>query len=315
MLYFFSKKNTLTDYTAKIFVDKYTSSPLVMKHDVCEERRAVYQLILKNKGKHFQNLIIGSSRVMQFGAHTGFANALNTGVSGATFADLKYITRLIQENDITCDTVIFDFNPWYILDGTDERFRQFETSYRVKSALLDILTLDYSKDDLRSLRSSSITNYYPANSDEINTPGNFIRFPDGSIKQKVLDPTARKKRIDQFCKEMYQMKRFDAINKTVLKDYVLFIANSFGKSHKIITLTPFHPNLFSQNKNDKRVENIKQVNMQLNQLLSEMRNSNVSVMGCFVPDSPFWQLNETDFIDGFHISEKAILNFFGQNRP
>ena len=311
VLYFFSKKNMLTDYTAKVFVEKYTLAPQVMKHEVCEERRAVYQLILKNKGKHFQNLIIGSSRVMQFGAHTGFDNALNTGVAGATLKDLEYIVSLIRQNSITCDTVIFDFNPWYALSETDERYRQFETGYRVKSAFLDIVKLDYNEDDLRSLRSTSTVNYYPASQAAINNPGNFIRFPDGSIKQKVLDVKSRQKRIDQFCKEFYQMKTFTSFDDDAVSDFFRFVNDAFGKTPKVIMFTPFHPKLFLENKTDIRVENILRVEKRFKDLAAGMNTGLITVSGSFNPDSADCKVNEAEFVDGFHISETAIKRLFG----
>ncbi|MCX7353171.1 MAG: hypothetical protein NTW22_07930, partial [Proteobacteria bacterium] len=62
---------------------------LVIKDEMCEDRRAVYQNILLHKNQHFNTVFIGSSRIMQLGKYTGIKNALNLGMSGANLNDIE----------------------------------------------------------------------------------------------------------------------------------------------------------------------------------------------------------------------------------
>jgi hypothetical protein len=135
IIYFFSKHNLISDYTAKIFISNFSKKNLVIKKEIAEERRVVYQNIAKNKNKHFNYLIIGSSRVMQFGKLTGFQNSLNLGVSGAGLNDIKYIYKLTKENKSTYDTIIFDFNPWLVLKEQTIDSISFSLSIEQKTQL------------------------------------------------------------------------------------------------------------------------------------------------------------------------------------
>lgn len=195
-LYSFTKHNLIFDITAKKFVQAFSQKNLVIKHEIPEERRVVTQNIIKNKGKHFQNLIIGSSRVMQFGRQTGFKNSLNLGVSGANLYDIKYIYNLTQENSISYDTIIFDFNPW-LVTNSDSRYKQFARLHIAKYALYDILKFNYDSEDLISLI-GLVTNYQfsytTASAENIDSHSYFINSQMVVFKEKNWRKTKGKKK-------------------------------------------------------------------------------------------------------------------------
>jgi hypothetical protein len=304
-LYSFTKHNLIFDITAKKFVQAFSQKNLVIKHEIAEERRVVTQNIIKNKGKHFQNLIIGSSRVMQFGRQTGFKNSLNLGVSGANLYDIKYIYILTQENSISYDTIIFDFNPW-LVTNSDSRYKQFERLHIAKYALYDILKFNYNSEDLISLI-GLVTNYQfsytTASAEDIDSHSYFIKFTDGSIQLKKKEEDQRKKEIDKFVKNLYQMHGFYSIDTNKLNKTIRIFntASSFGKC--IVTLTPFHHNIYIEKKSDKRIQNISLIERKI----SESKR-NFEVLGSFDPNKI--DVTETDFLDGFHLNEFAINKIF-----
>lgn len=304
-IYFFTKHNLTTDFTAKTMVHAFSTNNLAVKHEIAEERRVVFQNIIRNKGKHYQNLIIGSSRVMQFGNKTGFKNSLNLGVSGANLKDITYIYDLTQENNITYDTIIFDFNPWLLIQN-DNRYKQFENFHIAKTAFYDILKFNYDSEDLLSLI-GLFTNYHfsfkQATTENINSHSNFIKFTDGSIQQKKLTDEQRQKQIESFTKNLYQMHDFFIIDTILFNQTIQLFqtASKFGKC--LVTLTPFHQRIYIEKHSDIRIKNIALTEKKLFET-----KRNFGVLGSFNPIKI--NVVETDFIDGFHLKESAINKLF-----
>jgi hypothetical protein len=306
IIYFFSKHNLISDYTAKIFISNFSKKNLVIKKEIAEERRVVYQNIAKNKNKHFNYLIIGSSRVMQFGKLTGFQNSLNLGVSGAGLNDIKYIYKLAKENKLTYDTIIFDFNPWLSIEGTDDRFNQFFSQYRTKNAIKDIFKLDYNLEDIITTL-EALNNYlcpfHPADTFEIESHSHFIKFTDGSIQQKHLSDDKRTSQIRSFGKGLYQMRSFYSINYSLLNETVNLFNEASNFSTCFVTMTPFHPELFNKNTNDIRIFNINRIETDFISSKHKFK-----IFGSFNPNK--LNLRERDFLDGYHLKEDAIHMIF-----
>ncbi len=305
-IYFFSRHNMISDYTAKIFVTNFSNNVLSVNHEIAEERRVVHHNIIKNKNKHFDHLIIGSSRVMQFGNLTGFQNSLNLGVSGANLSDIKHIYKLTKENKITYDTIIFDFNPWLTIDGSDSRYKQFSLFHRFKYAINDIIKFNYNLEDIITLL-GTVNNYsysfHVANENETKLHSFFIKNKDGSIQQKALTLKDRTSQIQSFSKGLYQMASFETVNYQMLNETIQLFNEASQQGICIVTLTPFHMEMYEKNKNDIRVKNI---------LIAEdaFKNSihNFNIYGSFNPSKI--SVNESDFLDGFHLKEDAIYKIF-----
>jgi hypothetical protein len=309
LLYVFSKHNLLFDLTAKKFTLAFTENSLSVKHEIAEERRVVFQSILLNKNKHYNNLIIGSSRVMQFGKKTGFNNALNLGVSGASLFDIKFIYDLSQRNNITFDTIIFDFNPWLVIKEPDSRYKQFIFKYQIENAFYDIFKFSYNSVDLKTclgVLNDYKKSYRIANSSDILISSYFIKNKDGSIQQKKLNHSDRKKSIASFVKGFYNMSNFRNIDYDLFEQSLQLynIASNKGKCY--ITLTPFHMDLFRLHNKDVRVENI----LKTEELLRSSKHF-FSILGSFNPHTI--DVYEDDFYDGFHLKEKSIYKIFNSN--
>ena len=306
IFYFFTKHNLVFNFTAKKFVNDFSRHNLSITQEIAEERSVVFQNIIQNKNKHFRHLIIGSSRVMQFGEMTGFKNALNLGVSGANLNDIEFLYNTARNYNITYDTIIFDFNPWLAAKDSDGRYKQFDFNYQLKKAVLDILKFNYNYEDLINffgLINNYKLSYKIASDSEISNHSHFIKLKDGSIQQKNLSQRERNNQIKIFVQELYQMGNFYQID-TFLFDRTVALYNSasvFGKC--LVTLTPFHHDVFISKGTDKRVLNITFIEQKL---LNSKKNFNIC--GSFDPRNI--QVAESDFLDGFHLREFSICKIF-----
>lgn len=304
ILYSFSKHNLLFDYTAKIFVNDLCQSDLVIKEEIAEDRRIVVQRIIKEQHHHFQNLIIGSSRIMQLGKFIGMNNSLNLGVSAANLNDIQAVLKLTKRYHIQYDTLIFDLNPWTVNQSIESRDLQFSTIHNFGEALKDVFTFNYQPNDLFYLLQKKQIKYYKANTFEIKNPNNFVRFTDGSIKQKTLGPIMKSGRVDFFCHDLYLLKNFYKIDSIMLNTFVNIIKNECRNHQVVVFLSPFHPKLFQTRRSDIRVQNLQK----LETLFFAKAPKKIQIIGGFDPKK--FNLTDTNFVDGFHINEKTIANFF-----
>lgn len=298
-IYLVTDENRLTDWNAKIFVSDLSQNSLVIHHPICEERREVFQRILKYKNRHFKYVFIGSSRIMQFGKHTGYEDGLNLGVSGAGLEDVLIVDSLRKTYGITCDSLYVDFNPWYVQSKTDERFLQFDGLENVKHALAHIFMFDHSINNLKTIPFSKTSNYQPIST--VKNPESFhIKNQDGSSIHKPLSTRKRALEIEHFIREMYQMKNFDSIQPSrmlIFKNWAL--KNSLIAPITIV-LSPFHPTLFKQRISDRRVKNI----LATERIVRSWNHANTQVIGTFYSrDSNYI---DSDFYDGFHLTDEAV---------
>ncbi len=306
VIYSFTRHNLIFDFTAKKFVTEFSKNNLAVNKEIAEERRVVFQNVSQSKGKHFRYLIIGSSRVMQFGELIGFKNALNLAVAGANLNDMKYIYNLASRYNITYDTIIFDFNPWLVIVNSDNRYKQFNSYQQLKYAIYDILRFNYNLEDLITL--FGLLNNYAlsfkiASNKEIYNHTHHIKIKDGSIQLKKISPNERKKYIQSFVSRLYKMGNFYNIDTLLFKNTLDLYNSASTKGKCIITLTPFHMDLYTKKKNDIRVKNMLIIEKKL--INSE---GNFQVYGSFNPYDI--SVLEADFADGIHLKGYANYKIF-----
>jgi hypothetical protein len=301
-LYFYhaTKHNLITDYTAKKFVRAFSLNNLVQKDEMCEDRRAVYQNIVLHKNKHFNTVFIGSSRIMQLGKYTGINNALNLGLSGANFHDIQYVYKLAKAYNIKYDTLVFDINPWTVCNSVENRQIQFNNFEVFKLFLKDVFTFNYSKKDIQYALSTRENTFHIATSSDVENPDNFIKFSDGSIKQITLGPNKRRGRIRTFCKDLYLLKMFYAIDAELFIKTKNLIETEMSNSTIYIIMSPFHPSLLEERKSDIRIKNLSFLE---NKIRTEF-NSKINIIGSFNPYN--LNLSDSNFVDGFHLTEQSI---------
>lgn len=298
-IYFFSDENRLTDRNAKLLVSDLAQNDLVIYQPICEERRVVFQRISQFRNRHFKYLFIGSSRIMQFGQHTGYENALNLGVSGAGLEDVLIADSLRKAYGITCDTIMVDFNPWYVQTKTDERFLQYIGFENVKHAFKHIFMFDHSLNNLKTIPLSKDSKYQPIS--KVNNPESFhIKNQDGSTIHKPISNKKRALEIEHFIKGLYQMNKLDSIRPARMNAFKTWASNTSKKTPLKIVLSPFHPLLFKQRITDQRVKNI----LISEQIVRNWNVSNIQVIGTFYDQEGKYL--DSDFYDGFHITDEAV---------
>ena len=302
--YFATKHNLITDYTAKKFARAFNQNSLVIKDEMCEDRRAVYQNIILHKNGHFSTLFIGSSRIMQLGKYTGINNALNLGMSGANFYDIQYVYQLVIANNIHYDTLVLDINPWTVCPSIENRQIQFNKLEILKLFLKDVFTFNYSKKDIQYALSTKENTFHVANYSDIGNPNNFIKFTDGSIKQITLGPIKRAGRIATFCNELYLLNNFFSIDITLFNNTKKLIESELHQTPTYLILSPFHPNLFKQRKNDIRVKNL----FVLEEKIRKEYNAKINIIGSFNPNN--LKMTDSNFVDGFHLTETSISHLY-----
>lgn len=302
--YFATKHNLITDYTAKKFVRAFNQNNLVLKDEMCEDRRAVYQNIVLHKNQHFNTVFIGSSRIMQLGKYTGIKNALNLGMSGANFNDIEYVYRFIKANNIHYDTLVFDINPWTVCPSIENRQIQFNNSEIFKLFLKDVFTFNFSKKDIQYALTTKENTYRIANFSDVENPDNFIKFTDGSIKQITLGPNKRRGRISTFCQDLYLLKKFYFIDSVLFNKTKNLIESEMSNSSVYLIMSPFHPSLFDKRKSDIRVKNL----AVLENKIRASFNKNLHIIGSFNPNN--LNIVDSNFVDGFHLNEKSIGNLY-----
>ena len=298
-IYFLSDENRLTDRNAKIFVADLLKSDLVIHQPVCEDRREIFQRVIQHQKKHFTYLFLGSSRILQFGKYTGYENALNLGLLGATLEDMLITDSLVNYYGISADTVIFEFSPWFVDSGTDNRFRQFLFRENVMDAVKRILQFDHGWNNLETCFPKWLNNYQCLK--DVKHPENFRRkFSDGSSARKPISAKKRKLEIEHFVTALYQMKDFYKIHYKRLKLYLNAVKRTSQKQLTFVVLSPFHANLFQQKPKDSRVLNI----LKSEQLLRLGLPDRVRIIGSF--NSHLMKFHDSDFMDGFHITDEAV---------
>ncbi|MEY3598010.1 MAG: hypothetical protein RL521_432 [Bacteroidota bacterium] len=302
-LFFFSKQNNITDWTSKTFVTASLAQDLSIANAPCDERRAVVHRVSQLSGKHFTHLIIGSSRVMQLGKYTGFKNALNLAVSGASFEDLKIILQLVNDNHIQFDSLHLDFNPWYAAPSNDDKFKLFDFQNNVKEGLKDIALFRFGKSDLISMIPS--LNYQPLiASPEAST--SHIIFNDGSIKQKTNFEEKRIKTINYSITNLYhKLRDFYHIDSGYLNQVFAFYHALSKEKPTTIYLSPFHPKLFEAYHSDTRIQNIL-----LSERLFRKYCADIPSKGSFANNKDYIEVEDSQFLDAMHISEVAIRKLF-----
>lgn len=303
-IYYNSKHNLLGDKPAIQFVRDLSQNDLIIKSEISEDRRTVYQLIKHNQNSHFKYIVIGSSRVMQIGKFTGFKNTLNLGVSAANLIDIQSIYQLTKEFHLTCDTIIFDINPWTVCPSTENRYEQFILTKNIQKAISDITHFNFTFEEIKESFIPSKKPYFKASETAILNPNNFIRFSDGSIKQKTLGPNLKAGRVEFFCKDFYLLKNFQKINESQFKEYLNLVTDASKNQNLIIFIPPFHPKFQVQNKNDIRVQNL----TLLNDFIHQSKPKTARIVGNFNPE--ILHLNDSNFVDGLHINELTVSQLF-----
>ena len=273
------------------FVEELDKNDIAISGPI-PERRIVKKRIRNKTGEHFNKIVIGSSRTLLFGIPIN-QNVFNASVAGGGYGDYVEIIRLIEEHNITYDTIVLCGDPW-LLDKnyTMPDYLEFETPVLGK-LIKSMISWKY-----------FITNLTPGkyNSWDGNEM-DFIRYKDGSIRNHIstrTEKTSAKKLINADI--IGVMRSFSNIDSTHLHEFINFLNKISGNTLVELLLLPYHPLTYNSIINESRfIEEIEQI-------FYSFSGNNIKVFGSFNPTNI--DFKEEDFYDAVHLTENGLTKFY-----
>ena len=256
-------------------------------------------------------LVVGSSRIMQVGAHILGGNPLNLAVSGASLEDGIALLGLAFEK-FRPKTVLIGGDPWlFNAESGQKRWQSISDDYRdALAAIKDGRQLNPAGNvakDRRSDTGSGFYGFYRAVNLSYNTfPGNDFHETRSKIRadgSRVYGLAYVNKTPDQVMRGIgstldYSMKSyaFDAARRN---DFETLVNHYKGKTDLIIVLSPYHPTVYGLMKKERRVfleiENFF-VEIGKRQGVKVVGSYNPAVVGC----------EAADFYDGMHPKDSCM---------
>lgn len=280
------------------------------------ERIFKKKLVEVYRGKAFDYLIIGSSRVMTISEDClKGASALNLGVSGSKLEDMVALYQICKENNIKFRNVIIGADPTlFNANDGDNRWESIGSYYYAFKGAKDIdVELNFQKTLIQNLFSpsyfkSSITNLPSAfvGKSKIEYVKTFIndgatKRPDGSIyydkkyresNQSMVDANAA-----TCCHGSFNnFISFSEERKDIFTEFVETLHNN--GANIIIWCCPYHPIFY------KRAMDMKGLPLSISFIQKYASNNNFKIIGSFNPDE--LGLTRKDFYDGFHVKKETV---------
>lgn len=252
------------------------------------ERMIAKKRIELNKDKHFNKVVIGSSRILFFGRPIG-EKVFNLAVSGGRLEDCISLYELLVKNNISFDTIVVSADPWLLnINSEDDRFEVFENNYFL-STYQDLFSWKYFLDNVQ------LKEYKRWNGDEED----FVRFSDGTIKYDKKYMNSNVNVMDYVNKDIiYQLGDFEIIDE----GYKLKALNFFkelSKNHIVeLILLPYHPKVYP-----KIVERVN-ILPQVENMFYGLKGGNIRVFGSYDPSN--YNLVDSNFYDAMHITENGL---------
>ena len=260
--------------------------------DDIPERKVVLKRIAQSKGKHFNKVVLGSSRIMLFGKPID-ENVFNIAVSGAGIEDCIALVDKLKKNGISYDTLVLCADPWLLnKNHGDEQYKVFYGDDNSKD-IESIISWNYF---LENLQSKSFKKWDGNEND-------FVRFKDGSIRynkehrENNLDVTGYAKR-----DTIYHLGGFENIDSNYKKTFIDFILDQAKDATVELILIPYHP------LNYKRIIERVPTVVEAEKTFTSLNSSKVRVLGSY---SPFkLSLERTGFYDASHIKEDVLKRIY-----
>lgn len=250
------------------------------------------ELISENSGKHFNKIILGSSRTMHLGSND--PNILNISVPGAVFEDYDILLDLLDSNSIKFDTIVISAHPWlFNINHGDVRYKTFNSSF-----LIDSLQYAFSwKYFWDNITPGKYELWNGNDKDFVIYKNGTVRF-DRSYREDIPD-------VSNYV-ENAMNGAFHDFN-TIDENYRLGFENMIRKlaesGHVVeLILLPYHP--FVYNELIKKVP----VVTDIEKLYYSYPEENINVWGSYDPFK--LKLDSTDFYDANHMRLESLENLY-----
>lgn len=268
------------------------------------------------RGKKFDYLIIGSSRVMTISEDClKGGKALNLGVSGSKLEDMVALYQICKENGISFKNVIIGTDPTlFNANDKDSRWKSIgsyynaykgDNNYDVNKAfkitlLKNLFSPSYFKSAIKGIPSALVRSAKLEYVESYMNDGGTKR-PDGSIyyaKEYRENPQSWVDNDAVTCKHgsFNDFTSFSEDRKAIFTEFVETL-NSNG-SNIIILCCPYHPIFY------KRAIAMKGLPPSITFIKEYAKNNNYKIIGSFNPDD--LGLTRKDFYDGFHVRKETV---------
>lgn len=284
-----------------------------------DERLYKKKLIEINRGKTYDYLILGSSRLLTLSGDP-FENkkVLNLAVSGAKIEDMIALFQICKTNDIHFDNVIIGADPTLFNDNdNDSRWKSIGEYYyiffdghnnKIKNSIMEkwmlfenLYSLSYFKSALKSIpslkRSNSNIEYVKTYINEGGT-----KRTDGSIYYARSYRETPQEDIDNSAKSFKHQAytKFNRSSKERQEMFVSLIDAIKKESHIFFFCSPYHPTFY------KSIKDVGGFQESMSYIKEYANTNGISIIGNFNPDAV--DFNNYDFYDAVHARKESVDN-------
>lgn len=277
-----------------------------------DERIFKKKLIEIYKGKAFDYLAIGSSRVMTISEDClNGGTLLNLGVSGSRLEDMIALYQICKENGITFNNVIIGTDPTLFNENdNDSRWKSIGSYYYAykglenidtnkefkKIIILNLLSPSYFKSAISALSEDTKIKYVKTviNDGATKRPDGSIYYDKNirEIQQSLVDADAT-----TCCHGSFNnFESFSENRKNIFTEFVETLHNN--GANIIIWCCPYHPIFY------KRALEMKGLLPSIYFITEYAKEKGFKIIGSFNPED--LSLTNKDFYDGFHVRKETV---------
>ena len=248
-------------------------------------------LVLQNQNKHFNKIILGSSRTMHFGNRD--STLLNLSVPGAVLEDYIILLDYLDSSNIKYDTIVISAHPWmFNKNHGDIRYMTFNKSFFIDSIkyafswqyFLDNLSFDKYKE-------------WDGNEDD------FVIFRNGTVRFNKLFKQQKTKVSDYVTNALQSsFKDFNIIDENYKNEFQVILKELTNEHVVELVLLPYHPQIYSE-----LITKLPIV-LEIEEFYYSLDDDHISVHGTY--DPTIQNFSEKDFYDANHMTQESLMNLY-----
>jgi hypothetical protein len=261
-----------------------------------EFRLVIKRLIELNKERHFNKIVLGSSRAMQIGTPIG-ETVLNVSVSGAVLEDYEILIKLLRENKITFDTITISAHGWLFNKNHGD------TRYNVYNKLFSLDSIKKAFSWEYFINNISQDKYQLWNGNDKD----FVVYPDGSIRYDIKYRT-QVPDVENHVKQALEwpFANYLEIDEGHKNRFLKLITEIQDNTIIELVLLPYHPSVYPE-----LIEKIPVI-VNVEKFYNSLKSFNINVIGSYDPD--ILSLDDKYFYDPNHLNEAGLRLLYNSER-
>lgn len=301
------------------------------------DERTLKKELLKNV-RSIDNLILGSSRVMEIRNDFIEGNIINAGVSGATIEDYIALYQVYSSSHTESPKrVIIGVDPWIFNDNNNQnRWQELSNEFENGSLTLNshslqntifnaeylfqkiipkskqqMLSLSYFQASLDSLKENNFQ--FPQNdafefsyADGLSSDLGHTIVQDGSLIYSTSYINSHKEPISHYG---YSLDNFNHLSSKYVNYFENFINYLTDKDIEVVFyIPPYNPEYVNKLKNDPNNNYYIMINSVDTYVRELATKKNIIVLGSY-----YYPIQTEDFHDGIHAKSTAIKKIFKES--